>query len=43
MQIATTPDSEIPTSGESGHLKERFVHFLKYQDNEGSYGLHNFH
>jgi hypothetical protein len=42
-QIANTPVSEMPTTGENKHLKERFLHFLKYQDDENSYGMHNFH
>ena len=33
----------MPTTGENKHLKERFLHFLKYQDDENSYGMHNFH
>jgi len=27
----------------SRHLKDRFEYYLRNQDDEGSYGLHNFH
>jgi len=45
-RMATAQPDDVPrgrNSITSRHLKDRFEYYLRNQDDEGSYGLHNFH
>eukprot|EP00287_Rhodomonas_sp_CCMP768_P009743 CAMPEP_0196717030 /NCGR_PEP_ID=MMETSP1091-20130531/455_1 /TAXON_ID=302021 /ORGANISM="Rhodomonas sp., Strain CCMP768" /LENGTH=51 /DNA_ID=CAMNT_0042057249 /DNA_START=10 /DNA_END=165 /DNA_ORIENTATION=+ len=41
--MAEATKDDIPTKADGKHMTERFNHFMLDQDNEGSYGLANFH
>ena len=45
MRMATAKPDEagVPGAAKSHHLNDRFQYYLRNQDDEGSYGLHNFH
>ena len=45
-RLAKAQPDDVPRGGNSvtsRHLKDRFEYYLRNQDDEGSYGLHNFH
>jgi hypothetical protein len=43
MATAKPDEAGVPGAAKSHHLNDRFQYYLRNQDDEGSYGLHNFH
>ena len=43
MATAKPEETGVPGAAKSHHLNDRFQYYLRNQDDEGSYGLHNFH
>ena len=46
QRLATASPDDVPKGASAAttrHLNDRFEYYLRNQDDEGSYGLHNFH